>query len=40
MTESDVIMQALETAFGPLGPPMRALTHERQLERNLFGAWF
>lgn len=39
ITESDDILLALEAAFGPLGPQMRAITPWRQLERNLFRAW-
>jgi len=41
ITESDVILQALEAAFGPLGAAMNAaqVLPLRQLERTLFRAW-
>jgi glutathione S-transferase len=41
ITESDRILEALEAAFGPLGPGMNdpAVLPLRQLERLLFRAW-
>ena len=41
ITESDRILEALEGAFGPLGPGMNdpAVVPLRQLERLLFRAW-
>ncbi|WP_399236092.1 MULTISPECIES: glutathione S-transferase family protein [Synechococcales] len=41
ITESDLILQALEAAFGPLGAAMNApeVLPLRQLERSLFRAW-
>jgi glutathione S-transferase len=41
ITESDRILEALEAAFGPLGPAMAdpAVLPLRQLERLLFWAW-
>jgi glutathione S-transferase len=39
ITESDVVLQSLEHAFGPLGAPMASIRPQRQLERQLFGAW-
>ena len=39
ITESDVILAALEAEFGPLGAPFSAITAQRRLERQLFGAW-
>ncbi|KEF42242.1 MAG: glutathione S-transferase [Cyanobium sp. CACIAM 14] len=41
ITESDRILEALEAAFGPLGPGMNdpAVLALRQLERLLFRAW-
>jgi glutathione S-transferase len=39
VTESDVILQQLEAAFGPLGQPIASITSQRRLERQLFGAW-
>ena len=39
ITESDVILAALEGAFGSLGAPFTAITEQRRLERRLFGAW-
>jgi len=39
ITESDDILAALESAFGPAGVPMSTVTPQRRLERQLFGAW-
>ena len=41
ITESDVILQSLERAFGPVGTGMNdpRVRHLRQLERSLFRAW-
>jgi len=39
ITESDVILEQLEAAFGPLGYPMRSIAELRRLERQLFSAW-
>lgn len=41
ITESDRILEALETSFGPLGPGMHdpAVLPLRRLERELFRAW-
>ena len=39
VTESDVILEQLEAAFGALGEPMAAITAQRRLERQLFSAW-
>ena len=39
VTESDVILEKLEAAFGPLGEPLAAIMPQRRLERQLFGAW-
>jgi glutathione S-transferase len=39
VTESDVILEQLEAAFGPLGEAISAITPQRRLERQLFGAW-
>lgn len=41
ITESDRILEALELAFGPLGPALTdpAVLPLRQLERRLFRAW-
>lgn len=39
VTESDVILQQLEVAYGPLGQPIAAIAAQRRLERQLFGAW-
>lgn len=39
ITESDVVLNSLEQAFGPLGAPMAKITPQRQLERHLFRAW-
>uniref|UniRef100_A0A7S4T145 GST N-terminal domain-containing protein n=1 Tax=Alexandrium monilatum TaxID=311494 RepID=A0A7S4T145_9DINO len=39
ITESDEILAALETTFGPVGQPMRSITPLRRLERQLFSAW-
>ena len=41
ITESDRLLEALERAFGPLGPGMNEgrVVPLRQLERMLFGAW-
>jgi glutathione S-transferase len=39
ITESDVILERLEAAFGPLGEAIAAITPQRRLERQLFGVW-
>ena len=39
VTESDVILEKLEAAFGPLGEPLAVIMPQRRLERQLFGAW-
>lgn len=39
VTESDVILEQLEAAFGALGEPIAAITAQRRLERQLFSAW-
>ena len=39
VTESDVILEELEAAFGPLGEPLAVIMPQRRLERQLFGAW-
>lgn len=39
ITESDDILASLERVFGPLGAPMASIRPQRQLERQLFGAW-
>lgn len=39
ITESDDILAALEATFGPLGRPIRSITPQRRMERQLFSAW-
>ena len=39
VTDSDYILEVLESQFGPLGAPLSSIKPLRQLERNLFRAW-